>query len=106
MNVKQKTGVEKKMGIGAIGSIGLFQMYHPYVYNTNTLSAKSLGAIDKVNNDVSRSHIEQPENPYTKETENLIPRGQSANFADILSSQLQMGMNNAARIFGDASVFA
>lgn len=91
------------MGIGAIGA---FQAYQPYVYNTNTVSAKSLNAISKVDNDVSSSHIKQPESPYTQETENPIPRGQSANFADILNSQMQMGMNNAARIFGDASVFA
>lgn len=91
------------MGIGAIGS---YQAYQPYIYNTNTVSAKSLNAISKVENDVSSSHIEQPASPYAQETVNPIPRGQSANFVDILNSQMQMGRNNAARIFGEESVFA
>ncbi len=91
------------MGIGAIGA---YQGYQPYIYNTNTVSAKSLNAIGKVDNDVTSSHIEQPESPYAQETINPIPRGQSVNFADILNSQMQMGMQHAARIFGDDSVFA
>ena len=36
------------MGIGAI------MAYQPYIYNTNTVSAKSLEKIQGVNNDVSK----------------------------------------------------
>lgn len=88
-----------------IGAIGSFQMYQPYIYNTNTVSAKSMEAIGRVENDVTKSHIE-PAAPYAQEVENPIPRGQSLNFVDILNSQMQMGMQNATRIFGDDSVFA
>ena len=41
------------MGIGAI------MAYQPYIYNTNTVSAKSLEKIQGVNNDVSTDHIEK-----------------------------------------------
>ena len=45
------------MGIGAI------MAYQPYIYNTNTVSAKSLEKIQGVNNDVSTDHIEK-KSPY------------------------------------------
>ena len=41
------------MGISAI------MAYQPYIYNTNTVSAKSLEKIQGVNNDVSTDHIEK-----------------------------------------------
>lgn len=91
------------MGIGALGAIGTYQ---PYIYNTNTINRSSLNAIDKVDNNVSKSHIEKPVSSYAEQTENPLALGETANFADVLDSQMQMAKNNADRIFGDDSVFA
>lgn len=91
------------MGIGALGAVGTYQ---PYIYNTNTINRNSLNAIDKVDNNVSKSHIEKKVSPYAEETVNPLALGETENFEDILNSQMQMAKNNADRIFGDDSVFA
>lgn len=95
------TGRGMKMGLGAIGAVGSFQSYQPYIYNTNSVSRNSLNAIGKIGNDLTKSHIEFP----SDETINPLAKGETANFADVLNSQMQMGMNHAARLFGDESVF-
>lgn len=88
------------MGIGAVS------MFQPYVYNTNTVSANSLNPIKAISNDVSSSHIAQtPDTDYT-ETLNPLAKGETKNYADVLASQMQMGMQNAMRLFGEQSVFA
>lgn len=90
------------MGVGAIGAVGTYQ---PYVYNTNTLSRSSLNPIGKIDNNVSKSHFDNQISPYAGETLNPLEKGETANYADVLNSQMQMGMNHAARLFGDDSVF-
>lgn len=88
------------MGIGAVS------MFQPYIYNTNTVSANSLNPIKAISNDVTSSHINQtPETDYT-DTVNPLAKGETKDFAGVLQSQMQMGMQNAMRIFGEQSVFA
>lgn len=93
------------MGLGAIGAVNSFQTYQPYIYNTNSLNKNSLNAIGKIGSDVTKSHMEFPSNVAWNETINPLAKGETANFADVLNSQMQMGRNHAARLFGDDSVF-
>ncbi len=88
------------MGVGAVSG------YHPYIYNTNSVSASSLNRISAVDNDVSNSHIEPMKTDYAQETVNALERGETADFAGVLAMQMQMGMNNADLLFGAESVFA
>jgi len=87
------------MGIGAI------MAYQPYIYNTNTVSAKSLEKIQGVNNDVSIDHIEK-KSPYVADVENSLSYGETSDFASVLDEQMHMGMQNAMRLFGSDSVYA
>ena len=87
------------MGIGAI------MAYQPYIYNTNTVSAKSLEKIQGVNNDVSTDHIEK-KSPSVADVENSLSYGETSDFASVLDEQMHMGMQNAMRLFGSDSVYA
>lgn len=82
------------MGIGAIGSAG----FNPYIYNTNRVSSASMNRVKRVEEDVT-----QPSTDYSALTDdslntNPLKRGESANFADILESQMAMSRMNAARV--------
>ena len=79
------------MGIGAIGS-------NPYIYNTNYLSEASLNRVKPVDNDVTKASTDY--NALTDDSLNVNPlkRGQTANFVDILESQMAQSRANAARI--------
>lgn len=75
-----------------IGAIGIY--YRPYIYNTNTVSAKSLDKIAKIEDDALKSNVD-----YSNEqNENPLKMGETKNFADVLAMQMQLGRNNAARI--------
>lgn len=87
------------MGIGAVN------LFQPYIYQTNRLSPSSLEPIKPIKNDVSYSHISQiPE--YEVENTNPLAKGETRNFEDVLLRQMNMGMQNAMRLFGEDSVFA
>lgn len=83
------------MRIGAIA-------YQPYVYNTNTVSAASLNRIGAIPNDATAGRTDFEE--LTKKQENVNPlgRGQSANFMDILSSQMAMSQTKKAMLLKPA----
>lgn len=89
------------MGIGAIGG------YMPYIYNTNTVSASSLNRVKPVDDDVTKASTDY--SALTDDSLNVNPlkRGESANFVDILESQMAMSRQNAARIMvpSDNSIF-
>lgn len=84
------------MRIGAIA-------YQPYVYNTNTVSAASLNRIGAIPNDATAGRTDFE--GLTKEEENVNPlkRGQSANFMDILSSQMAMSRTRSAMLLKPAA---
>ena len=79
------------MRIGAIA-------YQPYVYNTNQVSAASLNRISAIPNDATAGRTDFE--GLTKDQENVNPlgKGQSANFMDILSSQMAMGRTKRAML--------
>ena len=79
------------MGINAIG-------FQPYIYNTNSVSTSSLNRVKPVDDDVTK-----PSTDYSALTDmslnvNPLKKGESANFVDILDSQMAMSRQNAARL--------
>lgn len=83
------------MRIGAVG-------FSPYVYNTNVVSSLSLGKISAIPGNVTERKLD-----YSgilsddKRNVNPLGRGQSANFMDILASQMSMSRNMQARVMKD-----
>lgn len=69
--------------------------YPTYVYNTNYVSAKSLGRVEAIPNDALKGKTD-----YTNTARNTNPLrpGTSRDFAGIVASQMAMGRMNAARI--------
>lgn len=84
------------MRIGAIA-------YQPYVYNTNTVSSASLNRIGAIPNDATAGRTDFED--LTKEQENVNPlrKGESANFMDILSSQMAMSRTKSAMLLKPAA---
>lgn len=80
------------MRIGAIA-------YQPYVYNTNTVSATSLNRIGAIPNDATAGRTDFEELVNDKENVNPLGIGESANFMDILSSQMAMSRTRSAMLF-------
>lgn len=84
------------MRIGAIA-------YQPYVYNTNTVSAKSLNRIGAIPNDATAGRTDFEELANDKENVNPLGIGKSANFMDILSSQMAMSRTRSAMLLKPAA---
>ena len=74
------------MQIGAIG-------YPTFVYNTNYVSAKSLGKVSAVPDDALDSKV-----GYADSSQNPLRLGETKDIAGILDSQMAMSRMNAARI--------
>lgn len=87
------------MRVGAVG----FQMYQPYIYNTNTLSGSSLSKVKPIGDDLLSSGTDFS-GMTDDEQQNLNPlrRGETVNFADVIAMQMQMGRMNADRIMKPA----
>ncbi len=79
------------MGIGSIS-------YTPYVYNTNRISASSMNRVKPVEDDVTKSSTDYSALTDMSQNINPLKRGESANFVDILESQMAMSRMNAARV--------
>ena len=79
------------MGIGAIG-------FQPYIYNTNSVSSLSMNRVKPIEDDVTQASTDY--SALTNEELNVNPlkKGESANFVDILESQMAMSRQNAARL--------
>lgn len=77
--------------------------YQPYVYNTNTVSSASLNRIGAIPNDATAGRTEFED--LSKEQENVNPlrKGESANFMDILSSQMAMSRTKSAMLLKPAA---
>ncbi|MCR5687335.1 MAG: hypothetical protein K6G58_04875 [Lachnospiraceae bacterium] len=69
----------------------------PYVYNTNAVNRASMNKIEPIEDDLlsSKTGFESSE-----ENENMNPLavGETKDFGTILDMQMQMGMQNAARL--------
>ncbi len=81
------------MQIGAIGATP----YTPYIYNTNTVSRASMNKIKGIGEDLLESKTDFSA-LSSQETTNPIKRGQSLDFAGIMSMQMEMSRMNAARV--------
>ena len=79
------------MGIGAIG-------FSPYIFNTNSLSSTSMNRVKPVDSDVTKASTDYLALTDASSNMNPLKRGESANFVDILESQMAMSRMNAARV--------
>lgn len=79
------------MGIGAIG-------YQPYIYNTNQISPASMNRVKPVDDDVTKSSTDYSALTDMSMNVNPLRKGESANFVDILESQMAMSRANQARV--------
>lgn len=80
------------MRIGGIGNI-----YPTYVYNPNTVSARSMDKLSRISDDVLDKKVDYSETE-AQENQNPLRKGQTINFEGILAKQMQQGQNRAARI--------
>lgn len=69
----------------------------PMIFNTNTVTSQSLDKIQGISDDVTSQKIDYS---ALNEEDNTNPlrKGTSANFMDILASQLAMSAQNASRV--------
>lgn len=68
-----------------------------YMYNTNRISASSMDKVQPVKNEPAKSMTDFS-GMTSQQNENPLKMGQSKNFMDIISSQMQMSRANEARI--------
>ena len=82
-----------------VGGIGAYS-YQPYVYNTNTMSARSMDRIQAIDNDLTSAKTDF--SSLSEEDLNINPlkKGGTYDFAAIFATQMQMSRMNEARIFG------
>lgn len=86
------------MGIGGIGSAyGMGSIYPSYVYNPNTVSAKSMDKLSKISDDVLDKKVDYSE-MAAEENQNPLKRGQTIDFEGIVAKQMQQGQNRAAKL--------
>lgn len=82
-----------------VGGIGAYS-YQPYIYNTNTLSARSMDRIQAVDSDLTSAKTDFSSLSEKVLNTNPLKKGETPDFAGILASQMQMSRMNEARIFG------
>ncbi len=90
------------MGIGSVTA------YRPYIYNTNTLSANSLNPISGIDDEdltENRIDISGLQKAYS-ENVNPLKVGETKDYEGTVDMQFAQGMQKAAALFGDMSVFA
>lgn len=88
------------MGIGAIGGLG----YSPYIYNTNTVNSASLSRVKPVEDDVTKASTDYSSLTDDSLNVNPLKRGESANFVDILESQMALSRQNQARLMATGEI--
>lgn len=82
-----------------VGGIGAYS-YQPYVYNTNTMSARSMDRIQAIDSDLTSAKTDFSSLTEEVSNQNPLNKGETPHFADIFASQMQMSRMNEARIFG------
>lgn len=76
--------------------------YQPYIYNSNALSSNSMGEVAAISEDVLSHPIDYSGLIPEEVNSNPLRKGETRGFMDILAMQLQLGQNQAARIFNPA----
>lgn len=80
------------MRIGGVGNI-----YPTFIYNPNTVSARSMDKLSRISDDVLDKKVDYSE-MEAQENQNPLRKGQTVDFEGILAKQMQQGQNRAARI--------
>lgn len=83
------------MQIGAVG-------FSPFVYNTNAVSSASMNKVPSIGKDALASKTDFSGLTLSGENQNPLKKGQTANWMDVLSMQMQMSQQNAARVMKPA----
>ncbi len=79
------------MQIGAVD-------FKPYIYNTNYVSQSSLGKVSAISDDVLSAQTDYTDLVADDLNENLLRKGETSNFADVIQMQFQMSRLNASRL--------
>ena len=89
------------MGVGAVGAIGSVA-YDPYIYNTRQVSSASLNAVDRISDDATKGGVDFSGVNKAEEQVNINPlkKGETANFADVLMSQMTMSQLHQSQLLG------
>ncbi|MBQ1172595.1 MAG: hypothetical protein IIX48_08385 [Lachnospiraceae bacterium] len=82
-----------------VGGIGAYS-YQPYIYNTNTLSARSMDRVEAIDSDLISAKTDFSSLSEEVLNTNPLKKGETSDFAGIFASQMQMSRMNMARIFG------
>ncbi len=84
------------MQIGSIGSV----MSMPYVYNTNSVNRASMNPISAIPEDGTKGRVDYKGlvSEDGLESMNPLKRGESRNFADIISSQMALSNQHKAAL--------
>ena len=77
---------------------GIFNIYPTYIYNPNTVSAKSLNKLSRISDDVLDKKVDYSETYSDVRNENPLKKGQTKDFEGILAKQMQQGRNRAELI--------
>ena len=86
------------MGIGSIGgAYGVGSIYPSYVYNPNTVSAKSMDKLSRISDDVLDKKTDYS-GTTAEENQNPLKKGQTIDFEGIVAKQMQQGQNRAAKL--------
>ena len=89
------------MGVGAVGAIGSVD-YVPYIYNTRQVSSASLNAVDRISDDATKGGVDFSGVQAAEEQVNINPlkKGETANFADVLLSQMTQSWIHQSQLLG------
>lgn len=83
------------MRIGALS-------YSPYIYNTNYISANSMGKVAPIEDDLTAGGVDYSSLTDDSLNENPLQKGETSNFADVLAMQFHMAQMNASRLIKPA----
>ena len=91
------------MAVGAVGAVGSMA-YDPYIYNTRQVSAASLNKIGRISDDATDGGVDFSAVEKVEEQANVNPlkKGETANFADVLRSQMNMSRVHQSQLLGGA----
>ncbi len=95
------------MAVGAVGAVGSLA-YDPYIYNTRQVSSASLNRIGRISDDATDGGVDFSAVEKVEEQVNLNPlkRGETANFADVLMSQMNLSQIRQSQLLGSEPVQA
>lgn len=93
------------MAVGAVGAVGSLA-YDPYIYNTRQVSSASLNKIGRISDDATEGGVDFSAVQKAEEQVNINPlrKGETANFADVLMSQMNLSQIHQSQLLGDSQV--